>query len=327
MSLNDRFFFHTFSRPVQDEPVDATLDRALGILSFMKERGLILAPEIVTWELPLQDGGVESLSILQRRACFTELSIAELADHARIFGPISLSFSIDRLRASGLTPVLYVPQGAGLGSLSQISTFCVKAAWHTRYVLQRLQELKVISDPITCRERFGYPLAPGATVQLKNTDPAGNVVANYTIPASHVDAVMKHIGYRNIPFDHSIGMLSVFLNIFYPTDNTHSGELLGYYRQREWRLIGGDLNFNNRPIGRGLKPDETARLLAINNRFWGRELVWEGKPQTRSTLAVIYEPAASWNFFDLVEKVYVPRSIEERARAIAGHKVHVIDTD
>ncbi len=70
------------------------------------------------------------------------------------------------------------------------------------------------------------------------------------MPASNIDAMMKHVGYRNIPFDHSIGMLGIFLNIFYPTDNTHSGELLGYYRQREWRLIGGELNFNDRPLGR-----------------------------------------------------------------------------
>jgi hypothetical protein len=114
MSSNDRFFFHTFPRPGQGESAQATLDRAINILSFMKEAGLVLAPEIVNWELPLQDGGVEHLSILQRRACFTELSIGELDRHATTFGPISLSFNIDKLRAAGLTPIVYVPQGAGL---------------------------------------------------------------------------------------------------------------------------------------------------------------------------------------------------------------------
>jgi hypothetical protein len=184
-----------------------------------------------------------------------------------------------------------------------------------------LQELKEISDPVSALKRFGYPLNPNATLQLKNTDPSGNVVANYVVPASNVDAVMKHIGYRNIPFDHSIGMLSVFLNIFYLTDDAHSGELLGYYRQREWRLIGGELNFNNRPIGRGLTPAETTRLTAIDERFWDRELMLDGASQTRSALAVIYDPVENWNFFDLVERVFVPGSIEERAHAIAGDKV------
>jgi hypothetical protein len=326
MSLHDRFFFHTFPRSGQSESPEATLNRALDILSFMKEAGLVLAPEIVKWELPLQGGGVEHLSILQRRACFTELSIAELDRHAATFGPISLSFNIDKLRAAGLTPVVYVPQGTGIGSLSQISNFCVKAAWHTRYVLDRLQDLKIVSDPASAHEKFGYPLSPDATLQLQNKDPGGNLVANYTVPASNVDAVMKHIGYRNIPFDHSIGMLSVFLNIFYPTDNAYSGELLGYYRQREWRLIGGGLNFNNRPIGRGLTPTEIARLTAIDQRFWSRELMLDGALQTRSALAVIYDPVQNWNFFDLVENVFVPRSIEARARSIAGDKIVVMDS-
>jgi hypothetical protein len=187
-----------------------------------------------------------------------------------------------------------------------------------------LQELKVISGPASALERFGYPLSPEATLQLQNRDPSGNIVANYTVPASNVDAVMKHIGYRNIPFDHSIGMLSVFLNIFYPADNTHSGELLGYYRQREWRLIGGELNFNNRPIGRGLTPAETTRLTAIDQRFWSRELLLNGVLQTRSALAVIYDPVQDWHFFDLIENVFVPRSIEERGRAIAGDKIIVM---
>jgi hypothetical protein len=137
--------------------------------------------------------------------------------------------------------------------------------------------------------------------------------------------MMKHIGYRNIPFDHSIGMLSVFLNIFYPTDNTYSGELLGYYRQREWRLIGGELNFNNRALGRPLTHAEIARLMTIDEPFWSRELSWEGSLRPRSALAVIYDPHENWNFFDIVDNVFVPRSIEEQARAIAGDKVAALD--
>lgn len=53
----------------------------------------------------------------------------------------------------------------------------------------------------------------------------------------------------------------------------------------------------------------------------------DGVSQNRSALAVIYDPAQNWNFFDLVEKIFVPRSIEERARAIAGDKVIVMDKD
>ncbi len=322
MQVRARFFFHTFPRPKPGEPPGETLDRALKILAFMADTGLVLAPEIVTWEIAGPEGATVQVPILQRRASFTELAIDELGGHSATFGPISLSFDIDKLREAGLTPVIYVPQHSGAGSLSQIATFCANAAWHTRYVLEKLQELKVATDPQTAVARFGYPLAPNCNINLRNTDPAGNVVADYNVPAEHIQSIMKFIGYRNIPFDHSIGMLSVFLNMFYPTDNAHSGELLGYYRQREWRLIGG-VDFNARPIARPLTEAETVRLTGIDQRFWDRLITVEGTAHKRSALALLYDPMPGWRFFDLVRDVYVPRDIEEKARLIAGDKVFV----
>ena len=318
--MNERFFFHTFPRPRRGEPEEATFNRAIRILRYMADTGLVLAPEIVTWEIGVAGGTIDRLPILQRRASFTELALSELTGHSTVFGPISLSFDIDTLREAGVTPVIYVPQHSGMGSLSQLATFCAKAAWHTRYVLERLQELKVMSDPDTAVARFGKPLAPDCVFNLTNTDPKGKVVAQYAVSAANIQAIMKYIGYRNIPFDHSIGMLSVFLNMFYPTDNAYSGELLGYYRQREWRLIGG-VDFNARPIARSLTDKEKARLIKIDGEFWTRELTVEGKQQTRAALALMYDPVQNWRFFDIVRNIYVPRRFEAEARSIAGDKV------
>jgi hypothetical protein len=324
MQQSDRFFFHTFPRPKKDETGQATLNRAVEILKFMAEGGLILAPEVVTWQIPIQGGGVQQLKVLQQRACFTELALNELGAHAATFGPITLSFDINALREAGLTPVIYVPQGIGLNSLSEIGTVCANAAWHTRHVLGQLQELKEMSDPEVVRARCGYSLAPNATLTLRNNDPQGNIVADYVIPAANVNAVIKHIGYRNIPFDHSVGMLSVFLNIFYPTDNLHTGELLGYYRQREWRLIGGSLRFNERPIARALTQAETDRLLKIDAPFWERGLTVDDVSQPRYALAQIYNPIEGWKFFDLVKNVFAPSSVAERVREMAGDKLVVV---
>src|SRR5207244_284150 len=117
-------------------------------------------------------------------------------------GPISLSFDIDRLRSAGLLPVIYAPQGVAAGLISQMSTFAVRAAWHTKHVLARLQELKDCADPALAIARFGHPLNPDATFQFQNIDPKGSVVARYEVPISNIDSLMKFIGYRNIPFDH-----------------------------------------------------------------------------------------------------------------------------
>jgi hypothetical protein len=321
MSLAERFFFHTFPRPKKDEDRDAALARALSILRFMKDVGIILAPELVTWEIQMPTGGIERLPVLQQRVCFTELATDELEGHSATFGPVTLSFDIQELRLAGATPVMYVPQGLAVGSLSQMATFCVKAAWHTKYVLERLQELKTMSDPQMAIAQFGYPLDPNATFTLTNTDPAGGIAASYAVPASNINAIMKHIGYRNIPFDHSIGMLTVFLNMFYPTDNAYSGELLGYYRQREWRIIGGGLNFNGRPIVRGLTHEEISQLAQIDPTFWQRELTVDGATRSRASFAGVFVPSDKWNFFDQIRHIFVPRSHAEAFREIAGDKI------
>jgi len=130
MDPNARYFFHTFPRPKPNEGDKVTLERAVKILRFMVDTGLVLAPEIVTWEIAMPDGGVERLQVLQQRVCFTELAVSELSKHAATFGPISLSFDIGQLRAVGLTPVIYVPQGTAYGSLSQIGSACAHESRH-----------------------------------------------------------------------------------------------------------------------------------------------------------------------------------------------------
>ena len=117
------------------------------------------------------------------------------------------------------------------------------------------------------------------------------MVALYEVPALHVRQVLQHVGFNNIPFDHSIGVLSVFLNMFYPTDNEHTGDQLGYYRQREWRVVAGDINFAGRPMGRPLTSEETAGLLGIDSGFWSRVLAVDGVDKARADLALIYDPS------------------------------------
>lgn len=321
---NDRRFFHSFPRPKKDESEDATLERGLAILTCIKEVGLILAPEIVDWDLGTIGVPHENLSLLQRRACFTELSVDRLSDHSAAFGPIALSFDLADLRRVGAFPVIYVPQGEASSPMSQIGTFCARGAYHTRYVLNQLRQLQLYSDPAHVAAHYGMPVSTDYEVHLANTDKTGKVVAEYQVPASSVQAVLQYVGYNNIPFDHSAGVLGVFLNMFYPTDNLHSGDALGYYRQREWRLIAGGVDVNSRPIGRSLTDEEVCKLHEIDRSFWTRELVVDGAAHPRSALALVYEPVAGWDFFEVVKSIFVPQRVVERVRAIVGSGVEVV---
>jgi hypothetical protein len=321
--VNDRRFFHSFPRPRPDESAGAVLERGLAILTFMKEFGLVLAPELVEWDVSMISGGAEQLRTLQRRACFTELSAAELPAHSAIFGPVSLSFDLAKLRDAGATPVIYVPQGSAASALSQIGTFCARGAFHTEKVLSQLQQLKELSDPTFVAKKSGKPVAPNYEVTLQNSDRAGNIVATYKIPASTVREILQFVQFNSIPFGHSIAVLRVFLNIFYPTDNAHTGERLGYYRQREWRLIAGDINVEGRPIGRNLSASEIARLHKIDHGFWTRDITIDGVARQRSALALAYEPTPGWHFFELVDSILAPAGAVKRVRAIVGDKVAV----
>ena len=74
--------------------------------------------------------------------------------------------------------------------------------------------------------------------------------------------------------------------MFYPTDNSYKNDQLGYYRQREWRLIVTNINLKGRPIGRKLSESEVAELEQIDPEFWSRKLSVDGVEQPRSELAL-----------------------------------------
>jgi len=289
----------------------------------MKQVGLVLAPENVSWDVSGFSLGSRQLDILQRRASFTELATSEIAGHSAMFGPISLSFDIGKLRAAGATPVIYVPQGIADNPLSQIATFCVNGAQHTKYVLSRLHDLKELSDPGRLALRLGKPVSPSCELNLQNTDAAGNVVARYNLRIADVQNLLQYIGFNSIPFDHSAGILGYFLNIFYPTDNLYQNDELGYYRQREWRLVASNVNIHGRPIGRSLSAAEVVQLEDIDPEFWGRQLLADGKLQRRSDLALIYDPVPAWRFFELVDEVLVPPSVVDQVHAIVGDELIV----
>jgi hypothetical protein len=120
---DERFFYHSFPRPKAGEQL---LEKGLQILAFMKEVGLVLAPEIVKWNASALSTNEEEVQILQRRACFTEIARSEVPEHSRTFGPISMAFDIADLRASGALPVIYAPQGMPDNMVSLLSTFIVR---------------------------------------------------------------------------------------------------------------------------------------------------------------------------------------------------------
>ena len=85
--------------------------------------GLLLTPEITEWPEVQPDGVLsEPWYIAQKRCCFTELTPAELLQHAEVFGHFAIEFDIQVLRSLGAIPVFYLPRtseaNAGLETLA-----------------------------------------------------------------------------------------------------------------------------------------------------------------------------------------------------------------
>jgi hypothetical protein len=205
--MDTRYFFHSFPRGKANERQDDTLARGLKILAFMKEVGIVLAPELVKWDITgIVGDAEEKLETLQRRVCFTELSAEELPQHAITCGPIALAFSIEKLRTAGATPVVYVPQGFQSDPLSLLAIFLVRGAHHTRHVLNEINDIAEGADRDRLQAKLGLPVNEDYTLNLKNSGKSGEIVADYPVPAAHINQLMKHIGFNNIPFDHSVGV-------------------------------------------------------------------------------------------------------------------------
>lgn len=315
-----RSLFHSFPRPNGRSAAEIT-SLGLAILRNMFNAGLVLAPEVVTWNHQHGDPTI----ILQRRMCFTELAASELPEHAKTFGPFALRFLPEKLRAAGAMPVIYAPQELPGHPASVIAEFCVKAAWHTKYVLERLEDLRKTAETLNTGTYNGSPVDKDATINLNNATPDGTRVNEFKIKPADVVALMTHIGYRNIPFAHSIAMLAIYENMFYPTDNAYSDDLLGYYRQREWRLVQSNLEINGQPVSRPLTAVERRELEAVDPVFWQRELTVRGQTSSRSALAQIYLPYGGQTSRNLIESIIVPPSVEAEVREFYDGEIEVVE--
>ena len=149
--MGNRNFYHSFPRVRPGDNLETLVARGLKTLAAIKDMGLVLAPEVVEWKIPLSDGSEKTIRHRQTRICFTELSHGELPGHAKLFGPISVEFPVQMLRLFGALPVIYMPQMVkGDRLLSSVGPVMVWMFEMARYTLDQLDRLSECSDPQRC---------------------------------------------------------------------------------------------------------------------------------------------------------------------------------
>jgi hypothetical protein len=146
------------------------------------------------------------------------------------------------------------------------------------------------------------------------------VVATRNVPAKYVRDLIDHIGFRNAPLDLMAGVLSLTQTLFYPTDDDIHDDMLSYYRQREWRIVGGFL-FNGVAHGRPLTDIEKDRLLAIDERFWSREISDDQGAFRRIDETIVIDQFEGKPIYELISAVLVPPQAYADAAALFGKLV------
>ena len=316
-----RFFYHSFPRPRQGETDSETASRGWAVLQSMRELGLILAPEIVEWQPPVSLGTPSPSRILQRRICFTELSPQELCEHSTRFGPFALEFKTTELRRMGALPVIYMPQALSeQDHLALLGPFVVGHLGQIRGTLERLDELNQLDSPAYAQRVGASAISDDMMLNLRNVDETGGTVQEFQVPWKATRDLLDYIGFRTAPFSAMTGVTTIAQALFYPTDDDHNYQELGYYRQREWRITA-DYFVNGEPRGRTLLDEEMQILLDLDESFWGGSTQPNNpNPRVAEALALIQPTPAE--LFDTVARIVVPDSFFHQARQTFGDRVN-----
>ena len=253
-----RYFFHSFPRRRGAETRDAQLAKAVKIAESLLKNGLLLTPE--NFRIPILGRGgavMDHLEAAQRRACFTELEPAALPEHASTFGPFSLVYEIPELRRLGALPVFYIPlQGSG-DHLSGLATELIGGlADSSRLVSQLHAARRHLANDVTLKIDYR---GRSVTFGQENVEAIRfflDVMADGA--ACDLDATQANLG--------------TIVSCFYPTENPEYTEPLHYYRQREWRIIGGTFTFEGQPWVIPANRDQVNELMNIDGPFFGKEL-------------------------------------------------------
>ena len=316
--MTSRYFYHSFPRPRDGETCSQTVQRGWTILQSIRRLGFLLAPEIVEWRTPVSIGSPSPIQVLQQRICFTELSRNELEEHSKRFGPFAIEFDIMALRRAGALPVIYMPQALSeQDHLALLGPVIVSHLGHIKYALEQLNNLNQFKDPVYIQNKFpgAKRVADDCMVTLSNGDESRGTLQEFQVPWSAIRDLLSFVGFENAPFDAMIGAISIAQSLFYPTDDDHVDERLGYYRQREWRITAGYF-VNGTPRGRILDEDEKQSLIDLDNRFWKRELTHANETSRRVDKAVSLSSPSADDLFEMATRVVVPSEIIHEARQL-----------
>ena len=302
----ERFFYHSFPR--RGSNTDAEIDKGCKILSLICDAGLLLAPEVVTWQYPHADGSPpRTQTYIQRRICFTELAASDLGEHAKTFGQFALEFEIGVLKGMGALPVFYIPQATSseLSEANDLGSVLVNQMIDAAVLATRMTELKKLAD--SASEGAHLDVTMGVS-QFRD----------FSLEAKEARSTLEALGYGLTPTDMLEHAVYGLLHCFYPADNLRDNRPLAYYRQREWR-ISHNFAIRGEEVMRRASDEVIGRLMEIDTEFFGRGFQTAAGMSTLGKESWVYPGSGGKRVIQMVRRVIVPREALERASTIVAN--------
>jgi hypothetical protein len=296
----ERFFYHSFPR--RGSNTDAEIAKGCKILSLICDAGLLLAPEVVTWQYPHADGSPpRTQTYIQRRVCFTELAPGDLSEHAEIFGRFALEFEIDVLKGMGALPVFYIPQAtsASPSEINNLGSVLVNQMIDATRLLMRVAELKKEVDAAPDGSRLDRTLGV-------------DKFKDFSFDSKETRNTLEALGYGLTPPDMLEQSLYGLLHCFYPADNLKENRALAYYRQREWR-ISHNFAIRGEDVMRRPSDEMIGRLMEFDAQFFGRDFPIPSGTSCLAKESWIYPGFGGKRVMQMVRRVIVPSAAVERA--------------
>jgi len=293
-----RFFYHSFPRRRGPEET-YEVEKGLAILRLMKKMGLLLTPENIQWPDVSSDGSPSGpWTIVQIRCCFTELGPTELPQHAEVFGHFAIEFEIQVLPRLGAIPVFYLPR-TPIGGAEALATEFVACIGNTQILLDRLLKLEELVRINSNKHKRLVIIKNRVTRETRSSvEGAEDLLKSLTEgiqPPARLNAVLRALsGY------------------FYPIDDLDYTSLLGYYRQREWRILG-----NMKPT-RPLKMDERESLLQLDPEFFKEKLTFGTGTHPRVDQCKVFQELDGKPIIGYARRVIVPAVALARAKEIVN---------
>ena len=296
---SERFFYHSFPRRAS-----GASSVGLAILESMVTSGLLLVPETIQWQEPLVDGELSKpFYVAQKRICFTELAESELAEHSRRFGPFSLEFSIQSLRQLGAIPVFYVPPGRTDQYLESIGNALMARMLEIEQLLDRLSQIgKVISGTARDDETIAI------TVD-------GHAVGTLSMNVGQARELFRVLFHESQPVEQLLNAMRASAGFLYPTEDLTFTTTLGYYRQREWRIVSAMVK-RGTEVSRSPTQAEIDGLVALDPEFFGKELPFRTGPSTRAIQSQFMREIGGRHVLTFARRLFCPADAVDRAKAI-----------